>query len=133
MIDFGQFPALSLEIPCVVTSIQCVCYLYEEYKPGSSVNELRHRMFTKKNLSGAGDRLPSTLDMLVLHLRRASIFFLKSFSSFVKNIKYNIEKTFSVHKTPLYIKQFFSYDIKNIHRMLFFQNLVLFTHLWHVM
>ena len=28
-------------------------------------------------------------------------------------------------KIPLYIKQFFSYDIKNIHQMLFFQNLVL--------
>ena len=31
------------------------------------------RMFTKNNLSG--DRLPSTLDPLVLHLYRALIFF----------------------------------------------------------
>ena len=37
------------------------------------VNKLRYRMFTKKNLSG--DRLPPTLDALVLHLRRALIFF----------------------------------------------------------
>ena len=37
--------------------------------PGSSVNELRHRIFTKNNLSE--DHLPSTLDTLVLHLNRA--------------------------------------------------------------
>ena len=37
--------------------------------PDSSVNELRHRMFTKNNLSE--DHLPSTLDTLVLHLNRA--------------------------------------------------------------
>ena len=53
MIDFGEFPSISLESPSVVTSIQyVVCYLYEENKSGSSVNELQYRMFTKKNLSG---------------------------------------------------------------------------------
>ena len=41
--------------------------LYNENKSGSSVNELRFRMFTKKNLRG--DRLPPTLDALILHLR----------------------------------------------------------------
>ena len=39
-IDFGEFP--SSESPFVVTSIQYVCYLYEEVKSGSSVNELRY-------------------------------------------------------------------------------------------
>ena len=47
--------------------------LYDENKPVSDVNELRYRIFTKENLSG--DRLPPTLDALVLNLRRALIFF----------------------------------------------------------
>ena len=64
MINFGEFPCCS---------IHCVCYLYEENKSGSSVNELQYRMFTEKNLSE--DLLPSALDALVLHLRRALIFF----------------------------------------------------------
>ena len=34
MIDFGEFPSLSLESLSVVTSMHHVCYLYEE-------NELR--------------------------------------------------------------------------------------------
>ena len=118
MIVFGKIPSLSLERLSVVTSIQYVCYLYEENKSGSSVNKLRYRMFIKKNLSE--DHLPSTSDALVLHLRTALMFFLNSFSSFIKNIKYNIEKPFSTHKIPLYIKQFFSYNIKYIHQTLFF-------------
>ena len=44
MIYFGEFPSLSLESLSVVTSIQYVCYFYEENKSGSSVNELRYRM-----------------------------------------------------------------------------------------
>ena len=68
----------------------------EKNKSGSSVIELRYGMFTKNNLRG--DRLPSTLDAVVLHLRRTLIFFLNSFTSFIKNIKYDIEKTFSLHK-----------------------------------
>ena len=48
MIDFGKFLFLPLESPSVVTSIQYVCFLYEEYKPVSSTNKLRYRMFTKK-------------------------------------------------------------------------------------
>ena len=94
VIDFGEFPSFSLESPSVITSIRYVCYLYDDV--------LRCRMFTKKNSSR--DRLPPTLDVLVLHLRRAliffinmcAIFFLSSFSLFIKNIKYNIEKSFSI-------------------------------------
>ena len=44
MIYFGEFPSLSLESLSVVTSIQYVCYLHEENKSGSSVNELRYRI-----------------------------------------------------------------------------------------
>ena len=61
MIDFSEFPSFSLEFPSVVTSIQYVCYLYEENKSDSSVNKLRYRMFTRNNLSR--DRLPSTFDL----------------------------------------------------------------------
>ena len=57
-------PSLSLESPFVVTSIQYVCYLYEEDKSGSSVNKSLYRMFTVKNLSG--HCLPTSLDALVL-------------------------------------------------------------------
>ena len=74
-IDFGDFPSLSLESPSVVTSVQYVCYLCDDNKSGSSVNELRYRMFTKKNSSR--NRLPPTLHALVLHLYRALIFFHK--------------------------------------------------------
>ena len=58
MTDFDEFPSLSLENPTVVTSIQDARYLYEENKSGAGMNELRYRMFTKKNLSG--DSLPLT-------------------------------------------------------------------------
>ena len=51
--------SFTLFSPSAVTSIQYACYLYEDNKSGSSVNEFRYRMFTEKNLSG--DRLPSTL------------------------------------------------------------------------
>ena len=49
-------------------------------------------MFTERKLSE--NRLPSTLDALVLHLRQALISFLNSFTSFVKNIQHNMEKNF---------------------------------------
>ena len=63
MINFGEFLSFSLEIPSVVTSIQHLCYLYDDNKSGSSMNELRCRMFTKKNSSRY--HLPPTLDALV--------------------------------------------------------------------
>ena len=34
MIDFGEFPSLSLESLSVVTSMHYVCYLYEKNKSG---------------------------------------------------------------------------------------------------
>ena len=72
-IDFGEFLSLSLESPSVVTSVQYVCMLFLWWESDSSVNELRYRMFTQKNLRGDG--LPPTFDALVLNLRRALIFF----------------------------------------------------------
>ena len=45
------------------TTIKYLCYFYDKNKSASSVNELRCRMFTKKNLSIY--HLPPTLDALV--------------------------------------------------------------------
>ena len=42
LINFGEFPTLSLESLAVVTSINYVCYLYEENKSGSIVNKLQY-------------------------------------------------------------------------------------------
>ena len=44
IINFGESPSLSLESLSVVTSIQYVCYCYDENKSDSSVNELQYRM-----------------------------------------------------------------------------------------
>ena len=95
MIDFDDFPPFFLR-----KSVFCYFHLHEENKSGSSVTKLRCRMFTEKNLSGDGSRSP--LDALVLHLRRVLIFFLNTFTSLIKIIKHNIEKTFSMHKIPLF-------------------------------
>ena len=65
MIDFDEFSSLSLESPSVSNSIQCVFYLYEENRSGSSVNKLLYRMFIKNNLSE--DCILLTADALVLH------------------------------------------------------------------
>ena len=42
IIDFGEFPSLSLESLSVAASMHYVCHLYEENKSGSKVNELRY-------------------------------------------------------------------------------------------
>ena len=70
MIDFGEFLLPSLESSSVVTSIQYVCYLFEGNKLVLKVNELRNKVFIKRNLSV--DHLPPTLDALVLHLHRVN-------------------------------------------------------------
>ena len=51
MIDFDEFSSLFLESLSVIPSIEYLCYLYDEKKSVSNVNELQYRMFTKKNLS----------------------------------------------------------------------------------
>ena len=58
MIELGEFPSLSLETPSAVTSIQYVCYLYDENKSGSIVNELRYQTFRSRGC-GHGGRLPT--------------------------------------------------------------------------
>ena len=91
MSHFGEFPSLSLECSSVVAAIQFVCFLYQENKPHSNINQLRYEIFTKKNLSG--DRLPPTLDALIFHLRRANYqtFIWKSASVPVLNLPSLIE------------------------------------------
>lgn len=63
MIEFNEFPSLSLESPYVVTSIQSIYYLYEENESVSSLNELRYSVFTKKYLGV--DCLPQTLESFI--------------------------------------------------------------------
>ena len=98
-ITFVEFPSLSFRksVCCYFNSV-CI-FFYDENKSGSDVNELRYRKFTKTNLRGY--RLPPTLDVSVLQSINifSSIFvqyILNSFSSFIKNIKNNIEKSFSI-------------------------------------
>ena len=62
MIDFGELASISLESLSVVASIKYVCYLYDDNKSASSVNELWCRMFPQKNSSIY--HLPPTLDAL---------------------------------------------------------------------
>ena len=63
MIELGEFPSLSLETPSAVTSIQYVCYLYDENKSGSIVNELLYQTFRSRG-GGHGGRLPHPLPKL---------------------------------------------------------------------
>ena len=42
VINFCEFPPLSLESISVVTSMYYVCYLYGKNKSGSSVGELQY-------------------------------------------------------------------------------------------
>ena len=63
MHDFGEFQSLSLECSSVVAAAQFVCSLYQENKATSNINELRHEIFTKKNVSE--DRLSPTFSRRV--------------------------------------------------------------------
>ena len=89
------------------------------------MNYVRYRMSNKKNLSG--DRLPLTLDALVLHLRCALIFFhqylFNTFSelfffhsSKIQNIISKKNSLSSLHKTRFFLM--FSFKLSFI------------THLW---
>ena len=108
-----QLRWISLILPrkpvCCYFSSVCML-LYDKNKSGSGVNQLRYRMFTKKNLRG--DCLPLNLGASVLHVRRALIFFhqylLNIFSEFFSFI-YQKCKIYYWKKFPyaLYIKQVF--------------------------
>ena len=63
MRDFAEFQSLSLECSSVVAAIQFVCSLYQENKATSNINELRHEIFTKRNVSE--DRLSPTFSRRV--------------------------------------------------------------------
>ena len=56
--------------------IRFICALYHKQFKTANINELRHKLFTKKSLSG--EKLPPTLDALLLHLRRAAYTVLSS-------------------------------------------------------
>ena len=94
MVNFGEYPSLSLESSSVVTSIQYVCYLHDDNKSDSSVDELQCRMFTKKNSSR--DHLAPTLDVLVLHLCRALIFFHRYLFNFFSELFFSIYQKYKI-------------------------------------
>ena len=50
--------------------IQFVCSLYDGKFDCRDINALRYKMFSRKN--AAGEKLPPTLDAIILHLRRAN-------------------------------------------------------------
>ena len=70
MSEFGDTPDMSLDNPAVESAIQFVCMLYESRSINIDINYLRYKLFTQKGY--AGEKIPPTLDALVLHLRRAN-------------------------------------------------------------
>jgi len=71
MEDFGDNPCLSLEGDSVVACIRFVCSLYDRsLNDIMDINEVRYRLFTQKFSSG--EKLPPTLDVLALHLKKAN-------------------------------------------------------------
>ena len=70
MFEFGETPLLSLEYEAVEACVKFVCLLYDPKTKIVEVNKLRHKLFTQKNING--EKLPPTLDSLIMHLRRAN-------------------------------------------------------------
>ena len=67
---FGDSPILSLDNDSVVASARFVCNLYDSSDDIFNVNELRYKLYAKKGLTT--ERLPLTLDSLLLHLKRGN-------------------------------------------------------------
>ena len=68
---FEDTPTLDLQAECVEGAIRFVClFMNDKRFSTGDINDLRYKLFTKKGLTG--EKLPPTLDALVLHLRRAA-------------------------------------------------------------
>ena len=63
-------PILDINSQYVVDAVKFVCWLYDLSCQDFNINKLRHKLFCKKNLSG--EKLPPTLDALLLHFARAA-------------------------------------------------------------
>ena len=66
---FFDFPSDSLECTSTVAAFQFVCYLYQENKAVSNINELRYEMF-RNQISVV--RLPRNFNLLFFHLRTSN-------------------------------------------------------------
>ena len=109
VINFDQFSSLSLESASVVTSIQYVCYFM------TKINQVQ--MWANYDIACLPKDTSSAQSINNFSSIFVSYFFL-TFSSFIKNIKYNIEKSFSVVFTK---NRFFSYGKPfSNHQILFF-------------
>ena len=69
MKKFGESCKLDLESEYLENTIKFVCKLYDSSFDSSDINDLRYKLFTKKNK--IGEKLPPTLDSLLMHLCRA--------------------------------------------------------------
>lgn len=68
--NFGNEAVLSLDNDAVVAGSRFVCLLYDQRTESFNVNELRYKLFTQKSISG--EKLPPSLDALILHLKRVN-------------------------------------------------------------
>ena len=68
LFEFGDNPVLDVSSPSTEACVRLVCSFYEKGNT-YNINELRYRLFTQKSKSG--EKLPPTLDALILHLKRA--------------------------------------------------------------
>lgn len=53
-----------------IDAVQYICWLYDSSFNKSDINNLRYKLFCRKNLSG--DKLPPTQDALSFHIKRAA-------------------------------------------------------------
>ena len=70
METFGESITNDINSNYIEGVIRFICALYDKQFKTANINELRHKLFTKKSLSG--EKLPPTLDALLMHLRRAA-------------------------------------------------------------
>ena len=66
----GESPILDLNSECVVDVVKFVCRLYDFKGDEQNIDKLRYRLFCRKNISG--DKLPPSLDALLLHISRTA-------------------------------------------------------------
>ena len=66
--DLGSSPILDVNSEYVKDAVKFICWLYD--CDDFDINKLRYKLFCKKNL--CGEKLPPTLDALMLHFVRAA-------------------------------------------------------------
>ena len=67
---FGESANIDINSNYIEGAIRFICAFYDKQFKSANINELLHKLFTKKNFSG--EKLPPTLDALLMHLHRAA-------------------------------------------------------------